>query len=384
MKLSNIESFRNLPDVEFVDKSVEDLLADMVSEYEQAYYETTGTRKTLYPGDPIRIWIYTQALRIYTAYQLIDFSAKQNLLKYAEGSYLDNLGARVGVTRLPASSAICTVRFTLSTVQPSAVSIPAGTRVSPGGNVFFETIDYVEVAVGSTYVDTVVRCTELGTIGNGYIAGQINILVDPIPYVSSVSNQDSSQGGADIESDTSLSERIFLKPESFSVAGPKDAYVFFAKEYNQSILDVSVSSPNPGEVDIRFILQDGELPDSTLISNLEDYLSDDTRRPLTDYVTVQAPTQVSYNIALTYYIRSDDASFASTIQQAVSTAISIYVIWQKSNIGRAINPSELVKRIMQAGAKRVEVTSPVYTNLSNTQVAVEGTITSTYGGLEDG
>ena len=228
MKLSNIESFRNLPDVEFVDKSVEDLLADMVSEYEQAYYETTGTRKTLYPGDPIRIWIYTQALRIYTAYQLIDFSAKQNLLKYAEGSYLDNLGARVGVTRLPASSAICTVRFTLSTVQPSAI-YTCRYKSKSGRKCIFETIDYVEVAVGSTYVDTVVRCTELGTIGNGYIAGQINILVDPIPYVSSVTSQDISQGGADVESDTSLSERIFLKPESFMLQVLKMRMYFLQK-----------------------------------------------------------------------------------------------------------------------------------------------------------
>jgi len=382
--LSDIEAFRNLPEVNFVDKNIEDLLADMVAEYEQAYYETTGVQKKLYPGDPIRIWIYTQALRIYTAYQLIDFAAKQNLLKYAEGSYLDNLGARVGVTRLPASAAVCTVRFTLSAVQTSVVSIPAGTRVSPGGNIYFETIEYTEIAAGATYVDTIVRCTELGTVGNGYIAGQINILVDPIPFIAGVVNLDTSQGGSDIESDDSLRERIFLKPESFSVAGPKDAYVFFAKEFNQSILDVSVSSPGPGEVDVRFILQNGEIPDSTLISSLEEYLSDDTRRPLTDHVTVNAPTQVSYDINITYYIRTSDSTFASTIQQAVNNAVSEYVVWQKSKIGRSINPSELVRKVMQAGAKRVEVTSPVYTDLNDTQVAVEGSISVTYGGLEDG
>lgn len=382
--MSDIEAFRNLPEVNFVDKNIEDLLADMVAEYEQAYYETTGVQKKLYPGDPIRIWIYTQALRIYTAYQLIDFAAKQNLLKYAEGSYLDNLGARVGVTRLPASAAVCTVRFTLSAVQTSVVSIPAGTRVSPGGNIYFETIEYTEIAAGATYVDTIVRCTELGTVGNGYIAGQINILVDPIPFIAGVVNLDTSQGGSDIESDDSLRERIFLKPESFSVAGPKDAYVFFAKEFNQSILDVSVSSPGPGEVDVRFILQNGEIPDSTLISSLEEYLSDDTRRPLTDHVTVNAPTQVSYDINITYYIRTSDSTFASTIQQAVNNAVSEYVVWQKSKIGRSINPSELVRKVMQAGAKRVEVTSPVYTDLNDTQVAVEGSISVTYGGLEDG
>jgi phage-related baseplate assembly protein len=375
--------FDNLPEISFVDKSVEDLLADMVSEYEQAYYETTGIKKTISPGDPVRIWIYTQALRIYTAYQLIDFSAKQNLLKYAEGSYLDNLGARVGVTRLTPSASVCTVRFTLSAVQTSAISVPAGTRVTPGGNIFFETIEYAEIPAGSSYADIVVRCTEAGIVGNGYTAGQINILVDPIQYIASVANQDQSQGGSDLEADDSLRERIFLKPESFSVAGPKDAYVFFAKQYNQSIADVAVSSPSAGEVDIRFILQNGQLPDATLISELAAYLSEDSRRPLTDHVTVQAPTQVSYNISLTYYIDTQNSQLAGTIQQAVNTAVSEFVVWQKSKIGRDINPSELLSRIMQAGAKRVVIAYPDHTSLSNTEVAKEGTVTVTYGGLED-
>jgi len=68
----------------------------------------------------------------------------------------------------------------------------------------------------------------------------------------------------------------------------------------------------------------------------------------------------------------------------VNNAVSEYVVWQKSKIGRSINPSELVRKVMQAGAKRVEVTSPVYTDLNDTQVAVEGSISVTYGGLEDG
>jgi phage-related baseplate assembly protein len=381
--LSNIEAFSKLPDVNFVDKDVETLLANMISDYEEAYFESTGQKKTLTPGDPIRIWIYSQALRIYTAYQLIDYSAKQNLLKYAEGDYLDNIGARIGVKRLEAKAAEATVRFTLSAVQSSAVSIPQGTRVSPGNNVYFATTQYAEIPAGSTYVDVKVECTETGTVGNGYTTGQINILVDPIQYIASVANLDTSQGGVDRESDDSLKERIFLKPESFSVAGPKDAYVFFTKEYNQSIEDVSVSSPSAGNIDVRFILKDGEIPDATIIQGVQDYLSDETRRPLTDNVTVQAPTQVNYDINITYYIRTADKDFVSSIQSKVDQAVEDYKKWQKSKIGRDINPSELIARVINAGAKRVEVTAPVYTAVSNTQVASDGITTVIYGGLED-
>ena len=64
----SIEQFRNLPDISFVNKDVETLLNEMVSEYEGAFFNATGQRKNLAPGDPVRIWIYSQALRIYGAY----------------------------------------------------------------------------------------------------------------------------------------------------------------------------------------------------------------------------------------------------------------------------------------------------------------------------
>ena len=381
--MSTVDALENLPDIDFVEKDVDTLLEAMVTEYESAYESSTGESKTLADGDPVRIWIYSQALRIYAAYQLIDQAAKYNLLRYSTGDYLENLGARVGVTRAEATAATTTQRFTLSAAQESAVAITSGTQVSAGGSVYFATTEYAEVAAGDTYVDVTVECTETGTAGNGYLAGQITTLVDPIQYVASTTNTATSQGGTDQEDDDTLKGRIFQKPESFSVAGPTGAYEYFTKEYNSSIIDVGVTSANPGEVDVCFILTDGELPDSTLISEVEEYLSDDTRRPLTDNVTVSAPETVAYDIEATYYIKTSDKTSASTIQTAVTTAVDEYVVWQKSVIGRDINPSQLVSDIIGAGAKRVVITSPEYTKVSDTQVALEGTINLTYGGLED-
>lgn len=379
----SIEALANLPDIDFMEKDVETLLTAMISEYETAYQETTGESKTLADGDPVRIWIYGQALRIYAAYQLIDQAAKYNLLKYSNGDYLDNLGARVGVTREAASAATVTQRFNLAATQASAVAIPSGTRVSPGNNVFFATAEYAEIPAGETYIDVTAECTAAGTVGNGYLAGQITTLVDPIQYVAGTVNTNKSQGGAEVEDDASLRERIFLKPESFSVAGPEDAYVYFAKAYSQSVEDVSVSSPSAGTVDVRFILTDGEIPTEAMIDGMKDYLSDTKRRPLTDNLTVGAPEQVAYTIDLTYYIKTSNKETAVSIQAAVETAVSTYKNWQRIRIGRDINPSELISRIIQAGAKRVVVNEPSFTALTATEVAVEGSVTVTYGGLED-
>lgn len=379
--MSNLLS--NLPDISFVNKDIETLLSDMVNEYEQAYFEQTGEVKTLAQGDPIRIFIYSQALRIYAAYQLIDFSAKQNLLKYAQGDYLDNIGIRIGASRLQASAAVTKLRFTLSATQVNAIPIPKGTRVSTSNNVFFSTKEYAEIPPGNTYIDVDAECIISGSTGNGFVSGQINIIVDPIGYIQSVTNITTSQGGTDIETDEAFKERIILKPESFSAAGPSGAYEYFVKQYNPSVIDAMVTSPSPGQVDIRFILEDGVIPNETIISGLEEYLNDKTRRPLTDQVVVSAPTQISYNIDVVYYIRKSDASLISEIQDAIENAKDEYVLWQKSKISRAINPDELLYRLIKAGAKRVVINEPLYTTLSELEIANDNTISFVYGGIED-
>jgi phage-related baseplate assembly protein len=366
---TSVDALNNLPDIDFVDKNVDTLLTDMIAEYQDAYQISTGESKTLASGDPVRIWIYAQALRIYAAYQLIDQAAKYNLLKYSTGDYLENLGARVGVIRDAASGATVTQQFTLSKAQTSAVTIPAGTRVSTSDNVFFATMKEVEIAAESTSVTVSAECVTTGTAGNGYTAGQINILVDPIQFVASTVNTTKSQGGADEEDDDALRGRIFLKPESFSVAGPSGAYEYFVKDCKSTITDVKVLGGN-GTVNVYFILEDGVLPESTLIEEVAEYLSADTRRPLTDKVNVAVPGTVNYSVNIDYYIKKSDQGSISTIKTAVSAAVAEYIVWQKSKIGRDINPAKLVAMVMNAGANRVVVNSPEYTVIGDTEVAV--------------
>ena len=54
------------------------------------------------------------------------------------------------------------------------------------------------------------------------------MIVDPLPYVSAVSNTTVTAGGVDEEDDDSFRERIRTAGASFSVAGPAGAYRYFA------------------------------------------------------------------------------------------------------------------------------------------------------------
>ena len=84
-----------------------------------------------------------------------------------------------------------------------------------------------------------------------------------------------STGGTDIESDDSLAERIYIAPSKYSVAGPEESYRYWVKTFNSSITDVYIDSENPTEVLIEFIMNDGELPNESIIRSLQDYLQKD-------------------------------------------------------------------------------------------------------------
>lgn len=379
-----LKSVYDLPDVSFIDNdTLANMMERLVNNYEKRYEEITGKTVSLGAADPMRIALYAAALDLYQTEQYVDRAGKQDLLKYSYGEFLDNLAGNRGVTRTQPSAAMATVRFTLSETRAYAIAIPAGTKVTNGNGVYFQTKEYAEVTVGTKYVDVDTVCTEKGIIGNNLLPGQINVLVNPLPYVESVANQTTSEGGADMESDESLAERTYLAPSSYSVAGPDDAYIYWARTYNANIGSVKPTSPIPGTAVIYILLRDGSMPGTEIINGLKQYLSQNKIRPMTDLVEVKAPTAVTFDLGLTYYINQSDQSSALTIQQEAEKAIAEYIEWQTTVIGRDINPDELLKRIKAAGIKRAVIASPAFTAVGDEAVAQLKTKTVTYGGLED-
>lgn len=380
-----MNAIKSLPDISFIDnKTIDQVRQEMVADYESFISEATGQTVSLERSSVHRMELYAAAAQIYQAMQYIDRQGKQSILKYSYSDFLDNLAIFKGVTRNPATPATTTLRFTLSAERDTATGIPQGTRVSTAGSIYFSTDVYAEIPAGSTTVEVPATCTVAGTDGNGFAAGELATIVDPIPYVASVTNTTATEGGAEIESDDDLAERVFLAPGAYSTAGPEDGYLYHAKAYSAAIGDVvATSNQAAGTVDIVFIMADGSTPGEEMIEGLEGYLQGKTIRPMTDLVRVAAPQEVQYTINLTYYINRSDSAKAVTIQAAVAQAVADYQTWQRA-IGRDINPSKLVAMVMEAGTKRVTVTAPTYTTVDATKVsALQGEAVISYGGLED-
>ncbi len=361
-------------DVKFIQDDPLFYEQELVKQYE------TLTGRTLYPADPERLILNLQTYALALINNNINYTGRQNLLAYASGQFLDALAELYNIKRLPAQPAKTILRFSIDEPLGFDVVIPAGTRVS-AGEIVFKTTEEAKIQTGKTYVDIPAECETAGTIGNGFSIGQINQLLDHLPYITKVENIVMSMYGLDAEDDERFRERIRLSIERFSNAGSREAYIYHTKTAHQLIDDVKVYSPSPGVVKVLFLLQDGELPNTEMIDLVKKYLSDEKVRPLTDQVIVSAPQTVSYAINLEYYIHRKDEAKVSYIQQNIEKAIQDFILWTGSKIGRDILPEELVKRVKEAGAYRVRVISPVYTQISIEQVAKGIIERIQYGGL---
>ena len=379
------KSLENFPEVSFIDNmSLEDIKSYYLTAMQNKYRELTGRELVMQDADPVRLLAYADCLMLYQIAQYADRAGKLGLLKYSYGDYLENIGALKGIERIEGAAAKTTLRITLSAARPGVTLIPSGTRVTAGDSLYFQTVENLEIPAGELTGEVGAECKETGTKGNGYAAGELRILVDPVAYVDSVENITATEGGADLESDENLAERIYLAPSSWSVAGPDDAYKYWVKTFDPGITDVKVYSDEPGIVEIRFILTDGVLPDDALIEAVKNFLMDADVRPLTDNVVVMAPDVQEYGIDLTYYINESDRTRAAVIQEQVQMAVNDYIAWQKEKIGRDVNPDRLLGLILKAGAKRAEVRAPTFQKITWSSLAVlSGEATVQYGGVED-
>ena len=369
----------HLPAVEFLETDAETIKAEIITGYEEA------SGRTLAAGDPVRLYLLSLAAVIIQQRTAVNLAAQQNLLSYAQDGYLDALGTLLSVTRLSESKAVTTIKFTLSQALATVYTIPAGTE-GTNGVVTFATDKALDIPKGELTGSVTASCTVAGTVGNDYLAGQVNTIVKPMTFVEKAENTTITTGGSEAESDESLAERIRLAPNSFSVAGPEKAYVYHAKSVSSSVLDVSVTSPTPGEVDVYVLLAGGELPSQETLEQIAAYLSDETIRPLTDFVKVLAPKAVNYEIQVDYWISKEDQYKAAEIKALVENAAVAYKSWQQAKIGRDITPEKLTQLIVAAGACRIDSATQkpaAFKALTRSQVAQCTKLTVNYKGLKD-
>ena len=375
---------KEYPDIEFVETDVETIENSLIALYELMYEEMTGKKKKVYPASPERLFIAWAAAVIVQQRVLINETAKKNVPRYAKGEYLDSLAELFKDTpRLPASPAIAVFRCHISEAQPQSVIVKAGTRINFDGNIIFSTVKDLEIKAGDTYGDVNAQCLTPGLAGNDLAVGQVKEIIDAYDYFLKIENITRTAGGADEEDDASYYERMRESMESFSTAGPINGYIYHVKTVTPAIADVTATSPEPGVVDIRILLRNGDLPTDAVINEIQEALNTSDIRPLTDMVTVSKPQESRFDIDVTYYIPRYSQAGSNIIDAAAKEAVTQYIKWQTGKMGRDINPSRLNSMLMAAGVKRVEIRKPLFAVVPETHVARLGSQQVLNGGIED-
>jgi len=363
-------------EINFGKKAPEETLKELIADYEQVMNEPLGL------SDPMRLFLNCQAVWFTQLRFLIDFTGKQNLLTYAEGEYLNAQGDLRGVPRLTALPAKTTLKFTLKENQINQVIIPSETKVSSSDGFVFITTETGKINAGDMECEVLGIAAISGKIGNAYDIGSVVNIADNLTFPVSVTNTDKVSGGADYENDEHYRERIILSMERFSTAGAVEAYRYHTLSSNPAIEDVSVISPAPGQVNLYILMEGARQPTNQEINRTYNHVNDEKVRPLTDNVTVMGPIPEMFHIGLTYYISRTDLTKEQTIINRVNNAINNYITWQCEKIDRDINPSKLVADIISAGAKRVELESPVFKTLNGGYLATLSNTNILYGGIE--
>jgi phage-related baseplate assembly protein len=382
-----------VPDIDFCVKDASVVEADVISKYESFFYLATKISKTLGRGDPVRLFLLSIIYQLVVQRSIIDSTGKENLLKYAHGANLDNLGAKWGPrgVRLQATSATTTLRFSLSSPITAESPIPLGTLAQSSSGVQFATTAEGIILPGGLAIDLPAAAVVPGEAANGLIPGQVNQLVQwNSPFLVAVTNLTTTSGGADVEDDEHFRARIWMAPESFSCAGPYGAYEYWAASANPDIVDVSVwSDPaHAGQVYIYPLMAGGVMPTQAVLDQVYAVCNADRIRPLTDQVFVQAPLPVSTTgCVVKYWIKTSDGQFSTDIQSKVTQAFADYLVWQRTKIGRDINPSKCDQMLVAAGAKRTDISEASstfeFTVVSPQSIAVLTNPTLTYMGLEE-
>jgi phage-related baseplate assembly protein len=308
-------------------------------------------------------FVYELQLQCIAANQAV----RQCLVNYSTGTMLEELGYLVGVKRLPASAAECTIKFILVDGH-NAVQLPAGVRVqSIDGNVIFITTVAVDIAIGVTDVSVPAVCQAFSVKGNGYDAGKISIILDPQPFVTTAANTDTTSGGNDEETDDQLRERIKLAPASFSVAGPTDAYKFFAKSAHPSIVDVAPVTTNPGEITLYPLCTGGIAPSVEIKAAVLAKCSDQKVRPQNDTVLVDDPTITEYAIEV------ELVTYTGAINQEVLDAVNANLAAFKAERDNKLGMDVIVEQISALSVVKDKVYKPTVISPAADIVADEKT-----------
>ena len=314
------------------------------NEIKTRYIEAGGD--ILYPGDEKEMLLRAALAVIVQVLATVDNALRMQTLRYAQGEYLDVLGEMRGCARIGASAARATVTITTNATGRADI-LPAGTTMTADGQQFYELVEDFAMTGGQQTATAAIRAVQTGSAGNGLLAGtQMHLSMTNAGILSIIVATDAA-GGNEQEEDEVYRQRIREYGLASVTTGPEQQYEAVTMAVSSEILDANAVNIDAGEVGVYVILSDDGHA-AAILQEIQEALSAENVRPLTDKVSVYQAEAVNYTLKVEY-----KADGSSAVSSAIAAAVNEYQEWQDNTIGRAFNPDRLMAAVYQAGATRV-------------------------------
>ena len=319
-----------LPEYPFTDQTYERIQTRILNRLSSKYEKFEGS--TIHDFfAPISMEFAETYLSMSTIRDLI-------FLITSKGAYLDFHGIEYGISRRKATKAKGFVTITAT----SALTIDKGTRISntPDSDedqVVFITDSKIMLPMkGATYESSVgITAIERGKSGNLAI-GFINKLVTLVNEVTNVTNSAVTTGGSNREEDPPYLSRILSQIRTPARAGNVEDYKQWARAASEDVGKVGVDplrkdehsgNNQAGEVGVYILKSDDTVPDSALISLVQNYIGPDAegkgRAPVGANPTVAVPNLINIHVKVDI---SPSSGFIETeVQEIVKEVIADYI-----------------------------------------------------------
>lgn len=158
------------------------------------------------------------------------------------------------------------------------------------------------------------------------------------------------------ELDDNYRRRLILKPASYSVAGPTDAYLFHALSAHPDVMDASITSPRPGTTTVTVLSRVGlGIPTQAVLDAVSVALNAESIRPLSEEVIIESAQIVQYAIDITIY--TYDGPDQSLVLANALAKVNEYKNLHR-RLGNDITLSGLIAAAHQPGVQNTVVISP--------------------------
>ncbi len=269
----------------------------------------------------------------------------------ATGEDLDNHAALRGIERKQKANAKGELTFYLAAALTFDVTIPAGTVVSREGEDFAQYATDEDITIPAGEPSATVPATAL-TAGEAYNApaGTLTVLVNPVEYISGVTNENPFTGGTEAEGDASLRERVLSSYSALSnCINEKSVRQLLLTV--EGVLDAATAPAEPG-ITVYLKTASGAVS-AELEAKIKDLLGFFTicGAPIT--VLAAVPKEFSLTVTLTPLPGVDFDALTSKVTARLKDFCA------KEKIGRSLTTSELERAVMPIpGIRSADISSP--------------------------